>query len=337
MRKIITVLCAVSMFAFTACSSDDEGSPTTPPIAQGTSGTIGSINVNGFPYEVWNWDDTALMSVTNATNGQEKVHFGYDGYGRVNTVTFSSSLDVAGIPLNGIVRLHYNEDKLALVKMTRNGADLFSAAIEYSGNQITHATVDLSDSMLLTVFNSVASQILGNAMGTDGNFPTINDVSTEINLDWTGNNVTSLHLSSDILATTTVAELDNLVDDFSIFGSYGALLELAAVAMPNMEIFFNITLGDTSVFTYDNNKNPYQGYMGQLDVSTLSANNVLTKTVSRGVEVKVSNELMGTLLERSYPLSPENVIYTYNLYNQGGYPVKVSANNGEVREYHYKE
>lgn len=331
-------LCAVSLFAITACSSDDDNTPAAAPVpvvAQGTSGIISSIDINGVSSEVWNYNDEQLVSVTNAATGQEKVRFGYDGNGRVNTVTFGN-LNIAGIPLSGTLRLHYNDNKLVLVKMTRNNTDLFSAAIDYNGNQMSHATVDLSDSMLLSVFNSVASQILGNATGLEGNLPTIDDVTTDLNLGWTGDNVTSLLLDVNVQASSTLGELANIIGDFSLLGDMASAFELAATMFPDQPVTFNITLADTTTFTYDFYNNPYQGYFGQLDVSTLSANNVLTKTNSRAVNVSVSLSVLN-LPDRTFPLANESTVYTYQLYNQGGYPVKVSSSTGEVKEFHYKE
>lgn len=340
MRKIMMTFCAMSMFAFMACSSDDD-SPSAPVVAPGTSGTIASITVNNSLYEVWNWDDEHLTSVTNGANGQEKVRFSYDGNGRVKNVVFSS-LVLAGIPLNSTtLKVHYNGDEIGMLRMVRSdNSDIFVADVNYDGDKISGATLDIDNSMVFTLFNTILPMILGRNMDLSDTLIRIDRIDGNIDFDWTGNNVSSLLLEIDVDAKSTAGQLAELVGDLSIFGDNASEIESIIAADPTRVVNLSVTINDTANYTYDSHKNPYQGYMGQLDVSTLSAQNALTEKISRWVNLQVSTKYVGItipLLNKTYPLTSSSKTYSYQLYNEGGYPVKVSMNNGEAREYRYKE
>ena len=364
MKKVIVALCALAMLGLVACHKDEEATqqpggetpvtptptPTPTPPATNQEGVynpgahIVTISVNDTAREQWSWTDGRLVSVTDGTSSSEKMHYTYDDNGRISSIT----LNATGA-MSGDLGVTYSGDYISSMNMVSGGTQLVAMQVSHnSANKVSSALLTLEDNLLLDIFNSVISQFTGGGDGDD--FVTgIDSTSASVAFSWNGDNVRTAIINVKARLATTLGQIGSLIDDFSIFGSYGSTLQALVTYMPDKPVYLRVAMADTVAYTYDDHVNPFRHNLGRLipsdmsisvDVSALSANNATSEMHSAGATLDVLIALMGStptqVYNTDYPLDVRNNNYRYD-YNDAGYPVSVTDQEANVKTYTYQQ
>ena len=356
-------MCAVALLGMTACQKDDptpeptatqnQGSGETPqtPAENDRAGVyapgskIVSISVDGELSEEWNWEEGKLMSVSNAA-GQDKVNFTYGADGRVNTMTLNAT-DM----LSGTVTMTYSGESLS--QLALDGANSVTAQLtNNASNKVTKATLDLGDidlSTLLGMFQSAVSEFIGDG-DMSGVITGVDSISGSMDFGWAGANVNTAITTIGARLATTIGRVAAVMPSSSEF--YSTLQQIAQ-SNPNMPLFINVTLSDTSSYSYDQKVNPFRHYMGNMvavennvphfNVAALSANNVTEERRSASVKLGVatvisimSNEIYQTLYNTDKPMYSTESTYSYS-YRSDNYPETVTGDSGQTTTYTYQQ
>ena len=86
-------------------------------------------------------------------------------------------------------------------------------------------------------------------------------------------------------------------------------------------------------YSYDNKVNPLWHYLGRVNISCLSANNVEMEAHNGNIDVTISATL--GQYNTSYPLPMGTTVYQYKQYNDTGCPLRVESSDGLETEYTY--
>lgn len=359
MKKFFLALCAMVVVSLTGCKKD----PVTPtpgsnsPAQQydtreGAYDPVGKITSVIFSDEtapeVWSWDRETgrLMSVNDddMCGGYiERVVFSYLPDGRVDRVNLKN-IQLGGLlpgdGISGTMSVGYSGEYISSLSVVNNGVDVLSVQVQRNnGNKIGGATIDLSDNMLLDLFNTMLAQFIPDSMATGDLATSVDNVTGGASLVWEGDNVRQVLLNIGFRVTTTIGTLINVIgeDNLGILGTAGQFLTMLPASQP---LFFDVAVGDTVDYTYDDKVNPYRNYLGRLDVSALTANNVVSAVHNGAANVAISTTFMGSntqFYQTSYPLPLESTFNDYLEYNAAGCPLRVEDGNGVERQYQYME
>lgn len=342
MKKIMFVLCTATLMSVAGCSKDDEkSSPSSGDDTAtfeeldiegmyGPGKRILSVTENGTPVESWVWQDGRLAAVNNSSTGEPQSSFTYGSDNRVQSVTLAGNSNIAlvGNMLNGTFTVDYTGERVNRLTLTRNAVQLAEAQLSRNATgKVSRLDLTFNDAVILPVVNTLIAQVAGNS----ANMPaiTLSGATGKVDFSWVGDNVIQACLNVGINANTTKGAIMN-----SALANYlGSLSTYLAYVPDDTPIVFNITLSDTADYDYDSYHNPFRHYLGQIDISTLSTNNVTSENHRAGATIKagLSSALMLPLF--NYPIRQGATTYTYTYGN--GYPTTVTASNGTVKGYTY--
>lgn len=344
MKKIIVALCAFSALSLSSCKKD-----SNDQMQEGVynpEARIMEIYDDGTLAESWNWADGHLMSIsTPGENGnEEKTVFTYSG-NRVATVTTTS-------PLSAIVTVNYTGDYVSSLVANNHGIQLVNATVAHNGDhKISHVDMDIDETMInymigLLQNNNEAfnrqplTRLLGRPVTEElvrfaslslRNERKINVDSINVGLDfaWNGSNVRQMIITANIKAGVTMEEVTHFID----LGEYAEIVASIPGEQP-----LAVAISDTIDYTYDNMKNPLHGFLGELNISSLSKNNLQTSHSHGSTEIQLTITLP-FIGERPFSQSrPINITTSLQYtYNETGFPVKVIENNEKEKEYIYQE
>lgn len=359
MKKIIFSLFAVALMGMVACSKDDDSSAPDPdpepvpapvppqdwPDQEGVYSPwaqIVTVTNDGTVEERWSWLGPRLQSVSNGSNVQQRG-FSYDGSGRVQSVNIAGGVltEYLGNLLTGTAEVSYTGDYVSGITLKRDGTDMVAAQVSRNAaNKVSRASVSLNDETLLALLNGMIASFVSSS---SANLPafTITGSNGSLDFTWVGDNVEQVRLAVSINASSTKGAIMNS-SLANIIGSQPSLSALISFLPDNTPIAFGVTITDTIGYDYDSKTNPFKHYLGQVDVSTLSANNVTQESHASGVSIKVGLTSPNIPLY-SRPLFNRTVSYRY-AYNTANYPVSVTdrvtdasgnVSNGTTRQFEY--
>lgn len=354
MKKVLFALCTVLMLT-TACKKDNDGPENLNPSGGGNQGggteqpetiptgegifnpaqKIVSISIDGEASEVWVWTDSMLTAINTADEMgalTESSTFTYNNY---RVTQMNSRLQ--GMPFTA--NYSYSNDKLASVTATANGMPLLAINFTHNADKVSHLSVDVN-SMLLALI----SEMFGNGMfdffdwfnlgkGSNTGKWSIDDVTINADMNWQGDNVSQVLLSTQLSLTATLGEIRKMINLDSLLGSTAYMLS----ALPDTtSIPLNIEMQDTLSYSYDTQHNPFYGFLGSLDPTTFSANNVTASTSSATAIFSATLNISYLTIPVSfpYPLGSTTKVFTYT-YNTAGFPTTVTDSEGTRKEYLY--
>ncbi len=346
MKKAIVALCTVATISLCSCSKEDN-TPKTPEGVYNPEAKISEVYENGALAEHWNWSDDLLMSISNGEN--ITTSFTYNG-NRVSSINITS-------PIEAIATPSYNGNFISSLAVESGGLQLVHADIIHNGsNKLSHADLDINETMVNFLielmlsdsnafFNQPLTRLLGRPVTEEilqfaslnrhnESKLTVNNITVGIDFVWNGNNVSQMLVNAHLQAGITMAEIAQIID---LTEYLGELAEIAA-AIPG-EQPLEIVISDTIDYTYDTQKNPKRGFLGSMDVSSLSKNNILTSH-THGITDLGLTVTLPFIGERPFNQSrPTNSITTLHYdYNENGFPVKATESNETtetVKEYIY--
>ena len=342
MKRVVLALCAVAMLSMVACKKDTNENQNNPgggteqvPQGEGIfspSQKIETITIDGQLSEEWTWTNDKLVSIAKAEGGAmlDNTTFEYNGW-RVS----SMSTIMESMPVD--VDYTYNNDKLSTVAAYSSYLQVVGILFDHNAEgKINHLSLNIN-SMLLDAL----VQMLGNGIpifgmkGPASSKMSIDSTNFNAYLTWQGDNVSQMVLSGTVMAQLTLDEISQYMNIDSLIGGNSWMLAM----LTDSTLSVTINLADTNRYTYDSQHNPFCGYLGALDITTMSANNVATMHASGVVNISVTAQtLMGpvTLPLPSYPIEERNDTYTYT-YNSAGYPLTSTNSEGSVTQYTYKQ
>ena len=359
MKKVLYALCAMLLLATTACKKENTPENGTPGGNGGNNGgtehpevvptgegifspdqKIETITVDGQLSEEWTWTNKKLTMIEK-TDGA--TSFEYNGW-RVSEMTTM----LEGTPVD-VEYAYDNNDKLATVDAY--SGNMHAVGIVFNHNNAAGKISDMSlniNSALL----GMLSELIGNG-GIPGFTKGMSKFSIEntdfnAHLTWQGDNVKRMILEGSVDINTTIDEASNLLSMMNIdsLGSFNldSVISTFSVLLTDSNLLVTIQLADTTDYTYDNANNPFYGYLGALDVTTFSANNVKTLLSSGTANISITahtwfgNQTIP--LPMSYSLGTRSETYTYT-YNNANYPLTVTVTDGDntssVKQYTYKQ
>lgn len=278
MKKVLVALCAVALLGLTACKKDDPtpannnpgtvvnpGNNDAVPDAPGQPGIfnpsakIATVSLDGSLSETWNWEQGRLSSVTDA-DGSEQVHFLYDNQGRVSTMVLNGDGQ-----LSGTVSFSYANNNVERISLVNEGAELLGADVTYNGTKVSKATLDMSDNMILDIFNDLIVQYLGTALNVDLTGTSIENVQGNVNFRWNGDDVNLIVTNVSGRIKSTIGQVAPLIANVSLFSNYAGAIQELAEHFPNNKVYLSLTLVDSAEYTYNTNYfNPMRRYLGKL-------------------------------------------------------------------------
>lgn len=367
MKKALVALCALALLGMTACNKEEDPevlsgnretpaaptpTPTPTPTPQGAGqegvynpgARIVAISVDGAPSEQWTWnEDGQLVSVTDASFSTEKMHYTYSSDGRISSVTLN-----ANGAMSGDMGVTYSGEYISALSVMSGADEIVAAQVSHnSANKVSGATLELEDDLLVDVFNGVISQFIGDSTG-NGLINGMDSTSASVRFTWTGDNVGTAILNIKARLETTLGQIGSMIDDYSIFGSYGTIIQQMVTYAPDKKVYLRVSLADTAAYTYDNHVNPFRHNLGRLipddmsltlDLSALTANNAASEVHSTGASLDVLIAITTTPMQvyhTDYPMAGNSSSYSYQ-YNTDGYPVSVTNQEGSVKTYTYQQ
>lgn len=359
MKKVLMMLCAVAVLAMVGCSKD----PTDPEHINGGGGNgngggtdrpdpipegegifspaqkIDTILVDGQVSEIWNWTDNKLMNVYSSEGDRS---FTYNGW-RVATL----STIMQQVPVEATYT--YSGDKLASVDAYSGNIQAVGIVFNHNaaGGKISDMSLNINSTML-----GLLSQLIGNGgiPGFTKGMSKFSIENTDFNarLTWQGDNVSRMILDGSVSINTTIDEARNLFSMMNMdsLGSFNidSMISFFGPLLMDSNLVVTVQLADTTNYTYDNNNNPFYGYLGALDVTTFSANNANTMQSSGVAQMSITaNTLFGVQtipIPFSIPIGTRSETYAYT-YNNAGFPLTVTVTDGDnassVKHYKYKQ
>lgn len=270
--------------------------------------------------EQWTWDGKTLRSIALTGNTEGKTTFLYADNRVSKVVTSTDKVRILRYTYADGKMNRYNVDvdgeQEASVTVTRNAEGRIGGAdICFSGRYV----LDLlnryrnGDDALVTAPNPMEKP------STTPNF--------KLTYNWYDGNV-----ASEVMNGEVRLEIDpqRVTDDLSFLPENLRMMVNLYLESHN-KLPVKVGFSNVVTYTYDENKNPYHGYLGDgLTARNLSKNNILTSTSTGNIRVTFligSREI--TLFNRDIN---DKVELTY-LYNEAGYPVQISGNSLTVLTY----
>ena len=299
---------------------------------------LGITYSDGSEAEVWSWQDGRLQHVN------QNVMFSYLSDGRVDQVDIANlSLGelLPGTQLSGTLHLDYSGDYISNLTVSNNGMQVLAVQVQHDDNshKVSGAMLDMSEDLLLDLFNMLLAQFLNDSTGSGNVATSVDNVTGSVAFQWEGNNVSQARLNVGFRVESTVGTLVNLIgeENLEMFGSYAQYLTLLP---DNQPLYFDVTVGDTVDYTYDNKVNPFKNYLGRVHISCLSANNMNLEVHSGNAHVAISTTILYQTVQvyqTSYPLPIGSNSYEYMEYNAAGCPLRIRDDGGVVTEIQYME
>ena len=344
------MLCFATLLLAVGCKKEEQnqnqGSGNSDPYAQHDQreGAYDPVcKITGVTYndgteaEVWTWADGKLQHVN------QNVQFTYRSDGRVDRVDVANlSLGdlMQGMALSGTMQLNYSGDYISSIAVTNSGTQVLAAQVQHnSNNKVSGATLEMSNDLLVDLFNMVLAQFLNDSTATGNAVTAVDNVSGNVAFQWDGNNVSQARLNVGFRVESTVGTLVDLVgeENLSMFGTYGQYLTFLP---DNQPLYFTVSVGDTVDYTYDNKVNPYKNYLGRVHISCLSANNMDMEVHNGNANVIISTTILGSMMqlyETNYALPLNNKSYDYEQYNSANCPTRMVDQDGVVTLIQYME
>ena len=377
MKKIFFVLCTFAALALTAChrennNPDNHGGNNNnngPDIPQGegiynpTGAHIATIDFSDNGDNVdqkWVWSDYKLQRIEekNAAGDYDPAYtYTYDNWRLSQMIMLSDEMP-------GTVNYTYTSNKLTGISITSSGMNIADAEIvRNSSDKIVHMDIIVNNEIIQMLVGLLSDgfgdmdkkgkDMLTPVFGHDltramavaaeklyhGQKLSVNSTDFEVDFTWSGNNVASAVVTATINGGITFEELNQFVNLETIVGTdYYAVL--AAIAGTD-ELPIELTVADTMEYTYDQKKNPFQGFYGQLDISTFSANNVASSFAHGWMDASItfSVPLLGDqVIPFGMPLEgdSEPTTFTYT-YNNAGFPVSRESSHYVTATYKYSD
>ena len=346
MKKLLTALCVVALLGMTACQDDEpdvdnptgDGTehPDTNPAGEGIYNPGEKISTVVYSddraAEVWLWQDDKLQSVNEGESCggyTPLMDFVYDGWRLAQTTMYG---DFAAT-----VDYRYAGDKLSEVIAFADNMEAVSIGFDHNAaGKISHLSLNVNNALLNWVLQMFGGGFMNIAPLTSQSKVVVDTTTFNVNLDWQGDNVMQACFSGVVTGSVTLGEIGQMVDLEAMLGEFASFLSMLddTTAFP-MQVAINDTIG----YTYDNQHNPYCGFLGALDPANLSANNALTVNTSGMATIVITVQIpyMGNLpFTIPYPLPAESMVYTYT-YDEAGYPLTVTDGEGNVTEYSYQQ
>ena len=336
MRRHLIALVIMGAAIVAACHKDTPTPAPTPepPLPQeGVFDPTEKISHIVYPdnrVEIWLWEDGRLAVLADDDNCggyTEHTWFGYTADGRLDEM--SSAMQ--GVPY--AVKYTYQGGMLSTVTAGAMGMQVIDMQFVHNSQQkinSIHAEVDPS---LLNIL----ADLVGKTPATKGIDTKLSasDAAIDMQLEWAGDNVARQIMSTHVNVAMTLGELREWVDVDEMAGAYATLL---ALIPDTTTLPLEIVMRDTVDYDYDTHHNPMYGYLGELDVTHLSAANVLLEQHRSGAQVGVTfNTMMGALpLSFPMPVPGSETQYEYE-YNESGYPTVVTSGDETVKTYSYQE
>ena len=366
MKKILLALCAVSMLTMFSCKDKPEDNPggggNTPQQEEDTSGDgyfMPSVRISHIlfsddtPPELWVWEDQLLASIDESDNcgGSTPVStFTYNGL-RLSQMN-STIMDV---PMT--VDYTYNGKLLKSITASSSGMPMLQASFNRNNdNKISSADLQLNDIMVQMLLQSLLQQLGqgGDDNGDDeggetmalmlkhckGNKFSLQSTDFDLHIDWTGDNATRVLLAGTVNFTITVEEARNLMNYDTSMATYSAMLGMLG---NNTELPVALTIADTITYTYDNNPSPYLGFLGSLDITILSANNVENSANHGSLNADITiplSSVISFMSDQHIPFGytlPERITSNSYTYYSNGYPQTVTDQDNNTKEIFYVE
>lgn len=342
------MLCTAALLLTVGCKKEEQHNNTSSggnePQRDLREGAYDPVcKITGVTYndgstpEVWSWQDGKLQNVN------QDVLFAYRSDGRVDNVTVNNlSLGdlLPGTQLSGTMSVNYSGDYISSIVVENAGTQVLTAQVQHnSNNKVSGASLVLDNELLLDLFNMMLAQFLGDSANSDDAVSSVDNVDGNVAFTWQGENVSQARLNVSFRVTSTVGTLVDLVgeENLSMFGSYAQYLTMLP---DNQPLYFNIAVGDTVDYTYDNKVNPYKNYLGRVHISCLSQNNMDMEMHNGLINVAISTSLFGSMIQlyqTSYALPIDNKYYEYSSYNNAGCPLRMVDQDGVVTEFQYME
>lgn len=353
MKKLLWALCAVMLLTMSACKKDNpepenipgggNGGGSNPPTQMPTGDGVFnpaqrliSIAIDGTTSEEWAWDNdvlTTIMTADDNGNMVESSWFEYDNY-RLTSTTGT----LEGMPVE--VSYTYNGDKLSLVSVYSGPMEVMNVVpTRNAAGKVNHLTMNINETllaMLSQLFSDGIPDILGKmqpAKGT-GKFG-IDNTAFAADLTWQGDNVSQLVFNAQISGSVTLAEIRQMVNIDSLIGTYASMLSYLSDTTP---LPLTVTMADTASYIYDNQHNPFYGFLGAFDPTNLSANNP-TEITNRGTATLTLTLDLGFMqlpLTFPYPMGNTTETRSYT-YNAAGFPLTFTDGEGSVTQYTYQQ
>ena len=350
MKKVLLTLCAVGLLSLVACKKDstdtDHPTPVTPPEPEVVSGDgvfnpaakIAQVRLNGQLSQEWVWEDGLLQTILQAdANGNlvENNWFDYD-----NSRLQSMVMLVQGMPVT--VDYTYLNRYLQQADATSSGIHVVDIIVDHNtNNKINHLTFNVNNMLLNLLLQFMGSDFGGGffSKGATSAMPSklsVDSTSINMDLEWQGDNVARQIITADIDGSVTLGEVKQMINLDSLLGpTIGAVV---AYLPDTTTLPLHVALSDTISMTYDNQHNPYYGFLGALQTTGLSANNVITSDRSGTALLTVSfvTPFGAMPFTLPYPLQGGSEVYSYT-YNASGYPETVVDGEGGVTQYTYNQ
>ena len=361
MKKVIVMFCAAALLCLVGCKKEDPtpaATSTTSSSSGGGGGTpapesnqegvynpnckIVKIETNGETTEEWDWDDNNRLQSVLDGNGSVRTTFTYDD-NRVNSVTRYGS------QLSGTIGVTYSGNYISRISLVNGGADVVGATVSHSNNKISGATLKMSDTYLMDMFNALLTQYVTDSVGNSLAHE-VDNVQGSMNIDWNGENVRQIRMDVSFRVKILWGALKGVISNLSAFGVDSSMIAYANALPDNTPIIFNVTARDTANYTsYDSKVNPFRHYLGnlenllQLDASMFSANNAIAGTVSGTANIAISAEITVFGYTQEVPFTtldrplPSSVISNSFTYNSDNYPTSVTDSEGNITTYTYQQ
>ncbi len=354
MKKILLALCAVMMLGMTACNKDNgttepvnpsggNGGGDNPPVQMPTGDgvfnpakRIVSIAVDGTTTEEWTWANDVVTTIATADENGNMLETGwyeYDNYRLASATTTLQDMPVE-------VSYTYNGDLLTMMSLYSGPMEVMSVVpTRNAAGKVSHLTMDLNPvllAMLSELFSGGIPDIFGLIRpAQNAGKLSVDNSALAADLTWQGDNVSQIVFSAQIDGSVSLDEIRQMVNLDSVAGSYASML---SYLVDTTAIPLTITLADTASFTYDSQHNPFYGFLGALDPTTLSANNatVTTNSGTAMVTITLNFGLMQLPFTLPYPLGTTTETRTYT-YDAAGFPTSFTNGEGSVTQYTYQQ
>ncbi len=294
---------------------------------------ISTITVNGETSEEWTWTNDVLTSImSTGVNGSlmGDSWFQYNNYRLVNMTT-----TLQGFPVG--VNYTYSGDKLATIDASSGPMSVLNVIFTHNASgKVSHLTMNVNQYLL-----SLLSEFFGNGFpdifGKQHTSPLaskwgVDNTAISADLSWQGDNVSQVVLSAQIDGTVSLSEIRQV---FNIDSLFGPLVNTLAYIVDTSAMPIQVMVKDTTTYTYDNKNNPRYGFLGTIDPTIFSANNVTQSSSNRTVIGTLNLGLGQFNPSLPYPIESAANTYTYT-YNPAGFPLTITDNEGNITQYIYQ-
>jgi len=333
MKRLFLPVAAALLMLAAACSTDSfvlpivEEDETLKDELYAPDVLIDQVALGVADKEQWHWDGKSLQRIDMTGDRQGTVSFKYDDNGRVRKVTNTTDGErvINYTYADGKMRRYtvtVDGDQQASVLVTRNGEGRIGGAdITFSGRYV----LDMIERFRNGDNSLIAALPAGQPAPEQ---PTAKDNQNfHLTLNWHDGNV-----ASEVLSGIVQLEIDpqRVVEDLTLLPDELRAMVYLYLSTHN-QLPVKISFNNIVTYTFDDNKNPYHGYLGDgITARNLSKNNILTARTNG------NSRVMLTLFGRDITLSnrqvEKEVSLTY-LYNNQGYPVQIAGDGLTVITY----